>query len=199
MRSRLRFLSATVLALFIFSGIAWAVDLTVTSQTSNTSKVTETVTVGGRSQSIGPLTYPANTYTFTNGTSTTGTVASVIDDYWVKSSVTLASAGTVTYTLSALTDDFGRTVAFARVREIGIQVTSKTGNDYLTVGQAGTNPWISPFAGTTPAAKVRDLWHIVDNSPAALVVTSSSADQLLITNSGSASMTFTIWIFGNST
>lgn len=170
----------------------------LTSQLSVTGRISETLTAGGQSSTL-QLNEPQNSYSFLTGTSSTGTIASVLDLHWEKAAVTLASSGTVTYTLSALTDDLGRTVALARVRFVLLQITTKTANDALTIGNAATHPWLAPFGGTTPTITVRDLWLIVDNSPAGLVVTSSSSDQLLITNSGSSSITFNIYIAGNST
>ena len=189
---------AAVLCLAV-AGYALATGLSVTSQVNcaGATIVQESVTLGGNAQKL-TSRFPANMYSFSNGTSTGGTVSGVVDLTWSKASVTLASSASVTYTLSGVTDDLGRTIAFARIR-VWIQVTSRTGNDYLTVGAAGTHPFTAPFSGTTPAILVRDLFHQIDDSPAALVVTSGSADQLKITNSGSASVTFTIWAQGNST
>lgn len=163
-----------------------------------TTKPVETLTTAGQTTNLNP-SFPLNSYSFTNGTSTTGTVASVVDQWWAKSGVTLASSASTTYTLSSLTDDLGRTIAFVRVRLILLQVTTRTGNDYLTIGGAAANPWAAIVANTNDLILIRDMWHLVDNSPAAYVVASGSSDQLKILNSGSASMVFSILLVGNTT
>jgi hypothetical protein len=135
----------------------------------------------------------APSYTFTNGTG-----ASQIDLHWEKagnSAVTLAAGASVTYTLSALADDIGRTVAFARVRRLSLRITAKTGGDYLTVGGAATNPWTAPWSGTVT---VRDYLLDVAAGATAHVVSAGSSDQLKITNSGSNPLTFEVALSGAS-
>lgn len=126
----------------------------------------------------------------------TGTGAGSIDLHW-EHTYTLASAATQTLTLSALTDDIGRTVAFARIKRLLINITSKTGNDVLTVG-AATNPITTLLGGTTPTFLVRNFDIKVANDATGFVVTPSTADQLKFVNSGAASMTFTVSISGCS-
>jgi hypothetical protein len=154
--------------------------------------------------SIGALTGPAQvteapSWQFTNGTSASGTVANVIDDHWELLSVTLASSASVTYTLSGLTDTAGRTVALARVHKLLIYITSKTGNDFLSVGNAASNPWTGHCSSGTALIKVFDALLLVGANATGYVVGSGSSDQLKILNSGSASITFNILVSGCST
>lgn len=182
--------------------------MNIQNQITIADVLNESYTVGALSVASGNLgeaptsaggTSPA--YNFTNGTSSAGTVAGVVDLHWESGPVVLAAAGSQTYTLSALTDTLGRTVAFARIRKVYLIVTAKTltSNDFLTVGNATTHPWTAYLQGTTPTHTVRDTWLIVDNSPAALVVTAATNDQLKILNGGANSMTFQLILAGNST
>lgn len=126
-----------------------------------------------------------------------GTGAGQID-YHFEHTYTLSAAATTTLTLSALTDDLGRTVAFVKVKRLEIRITSKTGNDALVVGAAAANPITSFTGGTTPTWTVRtyDLKLAMDAT--GFAVASGSADQLKFNNSGAASMTFVVSISGTS-
>lgn len=150
--------------------------------------------------SAGAISGPAQgtvgpSFSFTNGTSSTGTVANVID-LRIELTATLASSGSTTYTLSSMTDALGRTVAFARVHKINLWLTSVTDGDYLSVGQAGSNPFP---VGSTQAIPVYGALLLVAPNKVGHVVASGSADQLKIHNSGSNSITYTIAITGCST
>jgi hypothetical protein len=139
------------------------------------------------------------TENFVTGTSGT---ANAVDTYYVKAgtnAVTLASAATVTYVLSSLTDPLGRSVTFAGgVRGLWVKVTTRVAGDYLTIGAAGTNPWTALFAGTTPAIKVFKFLCIEADLTDKYTVTASSNEQLKFTNSGSNSLTFEFGLIGCS-
>lgn len=127
----------------------------------------------------------------------TGTAAGSIDLAF-EHTYTLAAGASTTLTLSALTDDIGRTVPFARIKRLSIQISAKTANDSLTVGAAASNPITSLMGGTTPTFTVRRYHLVVADDAAGFVVASGTADQLKLTNSGSASMTFIVSISGCS-
>jgi hypothetical protein len=135
---------------------------------------------------------PTSLYSWVNGTTANAV------DLRFEHSYTLAASASTTLTLSALTDDLGRAVAFARVRKLIVYVTAKTGSDFLTVGNAALHPWTAIVGGTTQTIPVRDLLLLVGAGTTAYVVTSGSSDQLKILNSGSASITFTVAISGAS-
>lgn len=138
------------------------------------------------------LSYVAGAAAVSNGVNVSWTKAGA-------AAVTLASAATVTYTLTALTDALGRSATFAGgVRGLWIRVTSRTAGDYLTVGAAGTNPWTSMFGGTTPTIKVFKFLCVAADLTDEYAVTASSNEQLKITNSGSNSITFEIGLIGCS-
>lgn len=130
-------------------------------------------------------------------------VSNGVEAYWTKSgtlAVTLAASGTVTYTLTALTDALSRTVTFAGgVRVFWVQVTSRTAGDFLTMGQAGTAPWTSMFVGTTPGIKIYKKLQIEVDLTDKYAVTAASNEQLKFTNSGTHPLTFEIGMAGCAT
>jgi hypothetical protein len=163
----------------------------VTQTIRVTDTVTETLTFGSVA-GVDVSASAAPSYTFTNG------VAAANVDNHFEHAYTLAASASVTLTLSALTDDLGRTVAFAKIKRLSIQITAKTGNDALTVGAAASNPIVSLTGGTAPTFSVRRYHLVVADDTNGFAVASGSADQLKFTNSGSASMTFTVSISGTS-
>jgi hypothetical protein len=163
-------------------------------------QITEVLSLGSINGPVQATSSPQ--YQFTNGTSTSGTVPYVIDLHWELSgvnSVTLASGASVTYTLSALTDTEGRTIAFARVHKLLIWLVTRTDGDYLIVGNAATHPWTGLCSSGTATLSVYDALAAVAANAVGLVVTSGSSDQVKIHNSGSASITFGINAAGCST
>lgn len=164
---------------------------TITQTVAVNDTVSETLTYGtANAVSVQAVSNPS--FSFASGT----TLGSV--DYHFEHTYTLASSATQTLTLSALTDDLGRAVAFVKVRRLSINVTSKTGNDFLTVGAAGSNPWTAILGGTTPTYIVRNYDLKIANDTTSFAVAAASNDQLKIVNSGSASMTFVVSISGTS-
>lgn len=163
-------------------------------------QITEVLNLGSISQPVQATSAP--NYQFTNGTSSTGTVANVIDLHWELSgqnAVTLAASASVTYTLSALADTEGRTIALARVRKLLIWLVTRADGDFLSVGNAASHPWTGLCSSGTATLSVYDELLAVAANKVGLVVSSGSSDQLKITNSGSASITFGINISGCST
>lgn len=129
-----------------------------------------------------------------------GTGTDSADLHWEKKEVVLAAGASVTYTLSALTDDLTRTVAFAKIRALLIRVMARTAGagEHLVVGNAASNPWAAPFGAVGHTTKVYStLYAFVDKSDA-FAVTASSSDQLKITNNGAAAITFAIALVGTS-
>jgi hypothetical protein len=153
---------------------------------------------------VGPISLPAQgtskaTYPMSNGTSTSGTVASVVDVHWELSgdtAVTLAGGSSVTYTLSALTDSLTRSLALARLRKAFVWLIDRVDGDYLNFGQAATHP---VTIGSTQAIPVFDCLLIVATNAAGIPVGSGSSDQLKIANPGSNPITFGINLSGDST
>jgi hypothetical protein len=163
----------------------------VTQSIKLTDTITEILTFGSVSSLSAPATIsPSYTYG-------TGVTATNIDQHF-EHDYTLAAAASVTLTLSAMVDDLGRTVPFAKIKTLVISITAKTGNDFLTVGAAAANPITSLHGGTTPTFFVRTLEVKVAADTNGFAVAAGTADQLKIVNSGSASMNFTVSITGTS-
>lgn len=173
--------------------------MAVTARITAACTIDETLNIFGATTSQPLEGVSSITENFVAGTSAT---ANAVNQYYTKAgtlAVTLASGATVTYTLTALTDALGRATTFAGgVRGFWIKVTARTAGDFLTVGAAGTNPWVSMFAGTTPALKVFKYFCIEADLTDKYAVTASSNEQLKITNSGSNSMTFELGLIGCS-
>jgi hypothetical protein len=173
--------------------------MAVTAKISGTCTIDETLNIFGTTSSQ-PLEGSTQvTENFVSGTSAT---PNGVNQYFSKAgtlSVTLAAAGTVTYTLTALTDALGRATTFAGgVRGFWVKVTARTAGDFLTIGAAATNPWTSLFGGTTPTLKVYKYFCIEADLTDKYVVAAGSNEQLKFTNSGSNSMTFEFGLIGCS-
>lgn len=157
-------------------------------RTASLLEIDETLTPGVTAATI--ANYFTPTADYVGGNSAT---ALAINQWFMPASspITLASSASVTYTLTSLTDNLGRSISFAGgVRAWGIYVTSRTAGDYLTVGNAASNPWTAFLGGTTPTFKVYDVFFVGVKSTDKYAVTAASNEQIKVTNSGSNSMTF---------
>jgi hypothetical protein len=124
-----------------------------------------------------------------------GTGANNIQYTWSKSAT--AAATPITYTLSALVDDLGRTIALAKVRAWVIANLSQVDGQFLTVGGAGTHPWLAPFADVSDKAVIRAGGVLVLAGPLATAypVVAGTSDQLMI-DPGTFTIPFKIMILG---
>ncbi len=113
--------------------------------------------------------------------------------YW--SQQVIASSGTVTLTLTSLTDPAGQSISFAKVKGIIVRVENAVTGNHVTLGNAGTHPIQLWFDATTDTEEIRDL-SIHLNTVDGWTVSSGTHDQLLFTNTGAASITIDIVIFG---
>ncbi len=167
---------------------------TLSASFGNGLDVAETFGTGFTSTINDTRLIPSIQYVSGNSAISLGIDASLVKGL---SPVTLASGANSTYTLTGLTDDAGRSITMAGgVRFLLLYVTSRTAGDFLTVGNAGTNPWTSPFSGTTPALKVYDLLILGIGSTDKYTVAAGSNEQLKILNSGSNSITYKLGILG---
>jgi hypothetical protein len=115
---------------------------------------------------------------------------------------TLAAGAAVTLTLSALTDDLGRAVPFARVKVFLADNTATTADGYdLRVAAGATSGWTAPFDGTAGkfTAKAGGLAFLYAPLATAFPVGAGTSDQVTITNLGAGSVTFNIVISGVNT
>lgn len=169
--------------------------MAITASIKASSSVSEALTNGSASATL--TGGPALSINLTSGTG-----AGQVDKYWELKGVTIAAGNSVTYTLSSLTDGLNRAVAFARVKELLIDLTdsSNVAGDIVNVGNATSNPWTALMGGTTPTYIVRAAGfdHKCAPGATAFAVASGSSDQLKIANPGSNAIKMNIYIKGAS-
>lgn len=170
----------------------------LTGRFTSTINLNETLASGLSNSSSLPGTLSV-AFDYTNGNSAT---AGAINQEFCKgyTTVTLNSGATVTYTLTSLTDDAGRSKSFANgVRGVAIYVTSRSTGDYLNVGAAASNAWTGLVNSNTAVFRVYDFFATaIGNSTDKLAVTASSSEQLKIANAGNSAITFKLAVWGNT-
>lgn len=147
----------------------------------------------GLTQSLDPL---AKSYKLDL---TDGTGAAQANQQW-HASRTLTAGTSETLDLSgSLTDAFGTTVAFARIKAILIKNTSANAAGVLTVGGAASNPWYAPFGAATDTVKIRPggVLLLACDDATGYAVTAGTGDRLQLANGdGSNSLTYEIVVVG---
>jgi hypothetical protein len=112
---------------------------------------------------------------------------------------TLAASATENIDLNgALTNAFGQTVNFTKVKLLAIFAAAANTNDVI-VGNAATNGFISPFGAATHTVAVKPGGCLLLAAPDAngYAVTAATADLLKILNSGAGtSITYDIVVIG---
>lgn len=119
-----------------------------------------------------------------------------------KESGTIAASGSTTITLSSVTNSFGTSIAFARIKSLYFELQTTTTASSVLLGAAGTNPWVAMLAGTTPQIRVLNggVLFMGIGTAAGYVVTASSSDQLKITNAdASNTATWRMVLMGGAT
>lgn len=112
---------------------------------------------------------------------------------------TLAASATENLDLAGgLTDPFGVTLTFAKVKAIIIIANAANSND--VVAGAATNPFTGPLGGTTPTVSVKPGgFYAIGHPGAGWTVTAATADILKVANGSSGtSVTYRIIIIGTS-
>jgi hypothetical protein len=141
-----------------------------------------------------PLTY-SKQFTFTQGS---GLNAS--DRIWHDNRTLSASNADSLDLAGVLTDPFGATISFVRVK--GLLVYANTSNTNNLLVGAGTNSFSSWMTGTTPTVVVKPggLLFVMAPDAVGYTVTAGTADILTITNSaGGTSVNYDIVVMGAST
>lgn len=114
---------------------------------------------------------------------------------------TLAASATEDLDLAGvLTDPFGATISFARIRAMLIKAAAANANN-LIVGNASANGFISWVGGATHTVTVRPggLLLLVAPDATAYAVTAATADLLKVANSaGGTSVTYDVVLLGSS-
>lgn len=137
----------------------------------------------GAAPSVSPINYPLS-FNFTDGSG-----ANKVHQCWSSLARSIALSSNETLDLSgSLTDAFGNSITFTKVKAILIAAANTNVND-VVVGGAASNGFISPFGGATHQVNVKPGGLLLMVAPDAngLAVTASTADQLKITNSSSGS------------
>jgi hypothetical protein len=114
---------------------------------------------------------------------------------------TIAASGTDDLDLSgSLTDAFGATATFARVK--GLFVSADAGNtNNVVVGGAAATQWVGPFGAATHTVAVRPggWFGIACSDATGWPVVNAASDLLRIANSGAGTgVTYSIVILGAS-
>ncbi len=99
----------------------------------------------------------------------------------------------------SLTDIFGATITFAKVKAIYIENPS-TNNGDVVVGNEGTNPLVGWFGAGTHTIAIKPGGFLLIASPtvAGYTVTAGTGDKLRVRNAGSASADIPVIIIGTS-
>jgi hypothetical protein len=162
--------------------------------------VTATITTGISGSYVGPdelaptapLSYSART------AYTPGTTAGKCDRLFKDTRTVAASANDDLDLAGGVTDAFGRTLTFVKVREIMIIATATNTNNVVVGG--GSNPFLGPFADATDKIVLAPGAQARITAPAAgWTVTAGTGDILRIANSaGGTTVEYVIWVFGTS-
>lgn len=165
----------------------------------DTSSVALTV-VGSQSSALALLTGTAQINKVYQNLLTTGTGINQADRVYY-AQPTIAASGTTTIDLNgSVTDVFGATVSFLRIKAMIIAASSANTNNVI-VGNAATNGFISWVGAATHTVTVRPGGFFCLTAPdaTAYAVTAATADLLLFTNSGAGtSVTFDVILLGAS-
>ena len=142
---------------------------------------------------------PTTTETFTGSdTLASGTGLDQADQVWSDSG-TLSSTASATLDIAGgLTNNLGETVTFAIVKGLAISVTSTNTTDIMSVGGAASNAWETWVGAAGDVVKVGPGGVLLNWNPSAagFAVTAGSADQLKLTNTGTNTLSYNVWICG---
>lgn len=119
---------------------------------------------------------------------TDGTGADQADVIWHDQRTVSASSNDDLDLAGSLTNSFGATVTFAKVKGIYIQNTNTTAGDIITVGGEGSNEFSTPFGADGDKVKIGPggVFALYDPSAAAYAVTAGTDDKLRISETGGA-------------
>jgi len=143
-----------------------------------------------------------------NKTLTLGTSAGQCNEIFSKIN-TIAASGTLNLDLSGVLADITNNVPASQSRIIAIMVellsaaqdtVNGTACSSVTLGAAGSNPWIGGPFGATDTYKINNggCWLHTDFSAAGLAVTAATADILkILNNDAGVAAAVRVTIFGN--
>lgn len=136
----------------------------------------------------------ARQYAFTNGAG-----ANQADRIFSDQRTVNASTNDDLDLAGVLTDVFGQTLTFARIK--GMLISSNTANvQNFSVG-GGTNPFINWIAGTTPTVVLRPggMFLLLAPDATGYAVTAGTGDILRIANGAGSAIVYDIVLIGSST
>jgi len=144
-------------------------------------------------------TFPLNTIQTMELTDGTG--LGQADKLWASQSRTLTATTSENIDLAgSLTDKFGASITFARIKKILIVFHTTTAGYTLEVGGAASNTWATMFGAANDYIKVRGGGLLFAYAPdvTAYAVTAGTGDILKINNPNAASITYSIVLIGAS-
>ena len=127
-----------------------------------------------------------------------GTGANQANALWADTRTLSASATENLDLAGVLTDAFGSTLTFTKIKALLIEADDANVND-VVIGGAASNAWLALFGDATDTLKIKPGGFILIVAPDAngLAVTASTGDILKVANGGGGSgVTYTINIVG---
>lgn len=131
---------------------------------------------------------------------TDGTGINQADRLWTDTRTLTASSSENLDLAGGLTDPYGATITFARIRLMLVRADGGNTNNVI-VGGAASNPWATWAGGTAPTVTVPPGGCFVIAAPGTtgFTVTAATGDILKVLNSGAGtSVTYTIVLLGAS-
>lgn len=129
-------------------------------------------------------------------TLTNGTAAGMADVVFHDERTLTTGASEDLDLAGTMTNAFGTTVTFAKIKAILIYNTSTVRT--LTIGGASFNGWISRMGSSTHTFKIGPGGFDFFYEPVGFAVTADTADLLKILNDSGTSCIYRIWIVGTS-
>jgi hypothetical protein len=126
-------------------------------------------------------------WTYTGPSYTSGTGAGNVDRKYI-AQLTIVAGGNVVLNLSSLTDSFGNAIAFLRVKQLYIELTTATAAASILIGGA-TNPfgnWITPSTAQKRQRNGTAFFDGACRDATGHVVVPTTGDQLKIANEDGA-------------
>lgn len=143
----------------------------------------------------------SQSYTTSNSFATAGAGSGAINQEYMAIR-TLAGAATEDLDFAgSLTNFFGETITFARIKSISIELLTTTTSTSIEVGGAAATQWVGPFGAANDTVEVLNGGFVAFSSSGATgwTVTAGSTDLLkILNNDASNTATYRITVFGST-
>lgn len=148
----------------------------------------------------GPTIKDHNTFTLADSLAN-GTGIDSADLLWHDVRALSATSSETIDLAGGITDQFGATVTFARIRGMIIRNQTTTANAVLDIGGASSNEWTGWVGAAGDIVKVGPdgVMMIWNPSAAGFAVTAGTGDVLKINNGSAVDITYQIVLIGSST